>query len=205
MVLMVVFLFTLLLFGGLVLDYGRAHLLRSQLQTALDAGALSGALDSEPWIHIKVLRWRWHRVWEYCWDPVEEEEYICGWHWDETPAHVELEGREEDIWWYDRWRSMVSCAWPYTCGREPEVLRRWIVMLDDAAWEAEHTFRLNATWPDRVNLKAFAVGTSPDSTAVEVEATLGLPTTLLRLVGIHEITVQRRAAAVPVRRSIRPG
>ncbi|MFZ5825169.1 MAG: pilus assembly protein TadG-related protein, partial [Bacillota bacterium] len=41
MVIVALFLTLLLLFTGLALDLGRAHLLRAQLQTAVDAGALA--------------------------------------------------------------------------------------------------------------------------------------------------------------------
>ncbi|MFZ5816697.1 MAG: pilus assembly protein TadG-related protein [Bacillota bacterium] len=48
MVILSVVLTALLLFAGLVLDLGRAHLLRAQLQTAVDAGALAGAMEVTP-------------------------------------------------------------------------------------------------------------------------------------------------------------
>lgn len=40
----------LLLCAGLALDFGRAHLLQAQLQTAVDAGALAGALQVAPMV-----------------------------------------------------------------------------------------------------------------------------------------------------------
>lgn len=202
LVMTAIFLFILLLFCGLALDYGRAYLLRAQLQTAVDAAVLAGALQAEPWVEIVVRRWRWRQVWEYCWDPEREEWYRCGYHWERRRADVTLEGNENALLYREEWRELVDCSWPYQCLEPPEVTREWIILPDDAGDWARQAFLRNADWPDGpggVNLRELWFGTNPDAGAVMARARAALPTTLLRLVGIGEVEVVRQAEAEPFR------
>lgn len=199
LVMTVIFMFTLLLACGLALDFGRAWLLRTHLEMALDAAALSGALQAEPWVRIRVPRLYWYRVWEYCRDPETGELVRCGWHWESRDESVVLEGTEAALLWRREWRDRVDCNWPYTCD-EPEVLRRWVVLNDEALDWARDAFIRNSRWPPGVMLREFGLSTVPARAGVRATARLAMPTSFLRLIRIDELSVARSATAEPVRR-----
>lgn len=204
MILTAVSLMTLLLLTGLALDYGRAHLLRAQLQTALDAAALAGALQSEPWVKVTVLRREWFQVQDQCWDPENGVWYGCGWHWESRSADsCCLTGKEIDLVYREAWRQQVACGWPYDC-LGTRIEESWIVLGDSALDWARDAFARNAAWPrgpGGVTLREFWVGPDPGGQArVAARAVLALPTGFLRLAAVSEIRVARTAAAEPVRR-----
>lgn len=206
MVMTAIYLSTLLLFIGLALDYGRAHLLRAQLQTALDAATLAGALQSDSWVEITVLRRQWYKVTDWCWDPDNGDYYRCGSHWEYRNADVCcIKGLEQDLL-PAGWRGRVDCNWTYDC-LGPRVDRAWLVMRDSAYDWARDAFARNATWPQGsggVALREFWVGPDPGGqTRLAGKAVVALPTSFLRLAGITEIPVSRTAAAEPVRRPTR--
>lgn len=206
MVLLAISLMTLLLVTGLALDYGRAHLLRAQLQTALDAATLAGALQATPWVEITVRRRYWYRATDYCYDPDNGIFYPCGAHWEWRDASVPgLVGREYDLL-PDGWRRRVDCAWRYEC-LGAQVDRAWIELKPDAYDWARDAFRRNADWPQGpagVRVRDFWIGPDPGGRPwVAGRAVLAFPTSFLRLVGIGEVAVFRTAAAEPVRRERR--
>lgn len=202
LVLVAIYVSLLLVLAGLALDFGRGHLLRAQLQTALDAAVLAGSLQAEPWATITVERRRWYRVRDYCWDPEREEWYHCGYHWEWERADFSLTGTEAALVWRQEWRESRDCQWRYEC-LGFTIDAAWVELPDDAVDVARDVFGRNATWPrGRVGaiIRELEIGADPNAARVTGRATLAMPTTFLRLAGVDEIEVSRSAAAEPVRR-----
>ncbi len=201
MVLAAVTLTILLLFAGLVLDFGRAHLLRAQLQTAVDAASLAGALQVVPMVELEVRRWRAYEEW--CVDPVTEEQYRCL-QWRRTsPARAS--GTQWELIHLGQWRQAIrsQCRWPYRCANRYTIVREWLVLPSSTVPMAENTFYLNANWPQgrlAPRVRRLRVTTNQARAEVTATATLSMPTTFLKLVGIRELEFTRTGTAVPVRR-----
>lgn len=216
LVLTAVFLMVMVLFAGLVLDLGRGHLLRAQLQTALDAAALAGALVTDPYYHassIRVFRVQWYRYWvdDYCYDPALGW-YPCGGHWEyatrQAPDWCCPKGYDRDLFGGDRpYWSQPQCQYPYVCtGYRYE--ERWASRLQHPAAEetAREVFLANVAilprGPAAPVLQDFEVVAEdrPDpyhNATVLAWARMGMPTEFLRLVGLGELQVYRAAEAQP--------
>jgi hypothetical protein len=202
MVLAAVSLSILLMFAGLALDFGRAHLLRAQLQTAVDAAALAGSLEVIPMVTIEVPRLKWTD--RTCYDPITQEPYDCSSWRRTTPARVS--GTEWDLFWQDHWRARVAsqCNDPYQCADYYNVVRRWLDLPPGTRAVAENAFNLNATWPggsSGIRITKLEVDTVPTRGEVTATATMVVPTSFLRVAGIAQLTLNRTGTAVPVRRS----
>lgn len=201
MVILALALTLLLLFTGLALDFGRAHLLRAQLQTAVDAGALAGALQVEPMVTLEVDRWL--AVEDWCPDPVSGKPYPClTW---ELVNPAAASGSWKDLVTKNGWRRAVAiqCGWPHRCAADFIVAQEWLVLPPTTERAAREAILLNATWPGGphgATLEAMSVDVHPDSAAVTASAVLKLPTHFLRLVGLHELRLSRSGTATPVRR-----
>lgn len=187
----------LLLFAGMALDFGRAHLLKAQLQTAIDASALAGALQVVPM--RAIARDRWLRIDETCPDPVTKKPKICS-RWEQvSPATAE--GRKRDLINGGAERATASqCADPYRCGRVV-VTREWIVLPSSTEPMAREAFDKNKAWPVGAlgaTVEGVRVTIDHAKTEVTTTATIHIPTTFLRLVGITELRFTRHGSAQPV-------
>lgn len=189
----------LLLFAGLALDFGRAHLLRAQLQSAVDASALAGALQVIPMAELKIDRWV--AIEETCYDPVSKQNYPCL-SWESTsPARVS--GPQWDLIRLGRWRNAAAsqCNWPHRCSHTYTIVREWLVLPPSTVPVSESTFYKNAFWPSQgARVESVSVSVNPDKVEVTTQATLTTPTTFLKLVGIRELRLSRTGSAIPVRR-----
>jgi hypothetical protein len=191
----------LLLFAGLALDFGRTHLLRAQLQTALDAAALAGALEVIPMVEIQIPRWEWAA--ETCTDPVSGNEYDCS-HWERT-SPVRVSGTEWDLLLHNRGRELAGaqCRWPYRCDFGYDIVRRWQILPPETIPVAENTFHKNAAWPagsSGVRVEGLRITVNPAKNEVTATATMRAPTSFLKLIRIRELRFTRSGSAVPVRR-----
>lgn len=190
----------LLLFAGLALDFGRAHLLRAQLQTAVDAASLAGALQVVPMVELHINRQR--NVSYTCPDPVTGKPSTC-WEWEDA-SDLSLEGPKWDLITHDNWRAKAGsrCNWPYSCD-PPTITREWLVLPASTIPVAEATFATNAQWPGgRLKPQVLNLRVTTNTSTVKVTATadMVMPTTFLRLVGINEIRFTRSGTATPVKR-----
>jgi hypothetical protein len=201
MVMAAVSLTILLLFAGLALDFGRAHLLRAQLQTAVDAAALAGALQVQPMAEIAVDRWK--ATESSCWDPTSERNYPClSW---ESTSPARATGRQFDLFHQGGWRSAIAaqCSWPYRCGNTYRIVREWLILPPSTQSVTEQAFYMNATWPPGplgAAVHDLHVATNPTTAEVTATATLSTPTSFLKLVGISQLQFTRTGTAIPVRR-----
>jgi hypothetical protein len=187
----------LLLFAGLALDFGRTHLLRAQLQTALDAAALAGALEVIPMVEIDIPRWRLIS------DTCTGVPYDCS-HWERT-APATVSGTEWDLLLHNRGRELAGgqCRWPYRCDSGYGIVRRWQIMPPETIPVAENTFHKNATWPggsSGVRVEGLRIIVNPAKNEVTATATMRAPTSFLKLMGMRELRFTRTGSAVPVRR-----
>lgn len=191
----------LLLFAGLALDFGRAHLLKAQLQTAVDAAALAGALQVVPMVELSIERSVAEEQW--CEDPVSKTKYRCV-HWYPTsPALVS--GTHWDLVRHSRWREAAGgqCNWPYSCAGTYRIVREWLILPSSTNSVAETAFAKNATWPTSLSgtrVEGLMIQTDPRRVEVTATATLTTPTTFLKLIGIRTLVFTRTGSAVPVRR-----
>lgn len=188
----------LLLFAGMALDFGRAHLLKAQLQTAVDASALAGALQVVPMMAIE--RERWVLVDRTCTDPITKKPYDCPFWERVSPATAE--GRERDLKGNGALAATASqCDDPFRCG-SVRVTRQWLVLPTSTEPMAREAFDKNRAWPIG-NLGATVEGVSVtiDQSKAEVTttSTIHIPTTFLRLIGINELRFTRHGSAQPVR------
>jgi hypothetical protein len=183
----------LVLIAGLALDFGRIHLLRTHLQTAVDAASLAGALQAVPVVDIRVTR----RYATECLDPISGEWYEC---WEDT-SPVVLTGPWARLVRDRGYRREPACTYPYRCSFD-RILRQWWDMPPSAEPVARDTFWQNAVWPvtgplgPQVQYLEVEVNTAE----AEVTATAGLraPTTFLRLAGIDHLDFVRSGSAAPV-------
>lgn len=202
MVLASVTMTILLLFAGLALDFGRAHLLKAQLQTAVDAGALAGALQVVPKVELEIDRWV--IVDEWCTDPITRQPYLCS-YW-ETASPARVYGTEWELIFQNRWLEAAGaqCYWPYRCDSVYRIVREELHMPPSTTPVAESTFYKNAVWPSGSHGARLtgppAVQVNHAKAEVTVTAGLTTPTPFLKLVGIRELRVTRTGSAVPVRR-----
>lgn len=193
----------LLLFAGLALDFGRGHLLRAQLQTAVDAAALAGALQAVPMAELQVSRWVAET--EECTDPITRKPYRCvSW---SNASPVTVSGAERYLIRQGGWRTATAgdCSWPYRCSPTYSVERRWLQLpADDSIRQvARSTFYENARWPGGSagpQVQQLEVSADPLKTEVTATASLTMPTTFLRLAMIDHLQITRTGSAVPVRR-----
>jgi len=191
----------LLLFAGLALDFGRAHLLRAQLQTAVDAAALSGALQVVPMVEVEAARWVAEDDW--CTDPVTRKLYSCR-SWSSTTA-VRATGTERNLLRQQGWRQAMAeqCRWPHRCADDYRIVQQWQILPSTTPAVSVDTFLRNTTWPGgslRPRVSAPAVTVDAQKVEVTVSATMTMPTAFLKLVGIGELKFTRAGSAVPVRR-----
>ncbi len=188
----------LLLFAGLALDFGRAHLLKAQLQTAVDAAALAGALQVVPMVEIDVERMHWED--RTCVDPKSKKAYDCSsWEWS-SPAR--LSGPEWDLVRNEGWRGSPSCTGRYWC-QDYTVVRQWLILPPTTIPVAEETFRENSVWPGGshgATVRDLRVSMDQVKVEVTATATLTTPTSFLKLAGINELRMTTTGSAVPVRR-----
>ncbi|HWI64197.1 MAG TPA: Tad domain-containing protein [Symbiobacteriaceae bacterium] len=191
----------LLLFAGLALDFGRAHLLRAQLQTAVDAASLAGALQVIPMVELTIDRWE--EVVDTCTDPVTKKPYSCrSWEWA-PPAQVS--GPQWDLLNLGQWRARAGaqCSSPYRCSSPPRVTREWLVLPESTVPVARNTFSQNAQWPGGAlgpQVQDVTITMNQAKAEVTARATMTMPTTFLKLVGIRELRFTRTGSAVPVKR-----
>jgi hypothetical protein len=199
MIITAVAFLTLLLFAGMALDFGRAYLLKAQLQTAIDASSLAGALQVVPMWEIE--RSRWELIEETCTDPTTKEPYTCS-HWERvSPARYS--GPEREI--RRNWERLTAdqCSSPYRCDRPYRVVREWLVMPASTEPTARSAFAKNEAWPTgALGVTVEGVSVSVDRAKAEVTTTavIRVPTTFLKLIGIRELRFTRKGSAVPVRR-----
>lgn len=190
----------LLLFAGLALDFGRAHLLKAQLQTAVDASALAGALQVRDMVELEIERLELVEWW--CTDPVTKTNYRCD-SWDPaTPVRVE--GTKSALIRGDGWRRQVAsrCTGSYMCPGDYRIVRSWLELPRDTGAVAEDAFLRNATWPGGTlgaTVEDVQVRIDQDKTEVTTSATMTVPTSFLKLVGIDYLKFTRTGSAVPVR------
>lgn len=189
----------LLLFAGMALDFGRAHLLKAQLQTAVDASALAGALQVVPM--VAIARDRWYLVDETCTDPVTKKPYNCS-YWEST-SPATAEGRERYMKRQRGWEIETSgqCSGSYRCGSY-YLTREWLVMPESTEPMARDAFGKNQSWPvGRLGATVEGVSVAIDRPKAEVTttSTIRIPTTFLRLVGITELRFTRHGSAKPIR------
>lgn len=191
----------LLLFTGLALDFGRGHLLQAQLQTAVDAGALAGALQVIPMIGLEFDRWL--AVEDWCSAPVSGEPYPClAW---EMVNPATASGPRRELVGKGRWRPAVAsqCAWPHRCRNDYRIVSEWEVLPPSTEQAAREALLLNATWPGGTHgavLESVDVAVDRRLASVKATATLRAPTHFLRLIGINELRLTRSGTATPVRR-----
>jgi|GEM_PF-5698741 len=190
----------LLLFAGMALDFGRAHLLRAQLQTAVDAASLAGALQVVPMAELSITRWETYEDW--CQDPVTQKPYRCM----ETrqAPNVTVSGTQWDLLHQNLWRQAAggACLWPYNCTTY-RLAREWLVLPSDTDDVATAAFYQNARWQggsSGAQVDGLTIGTDPLKAEVTATATLTTNTHFLKLVGIRELRLTRTGSAVPVRR-----
>lgn len=191
----------LLLFTGLALDFGRAHLLKAQLQTAVDASSLAGALQVVPMVELEIDRWRW--VSEWCTDPVSKRPYDCSYWERASPARVS--GTEWDLIFQGGWLQAAGsqCWSPYQCDNTYRKVREWVILPPDTRDVAVAAFYMNATWPGaglRPDIQDLTINIDHSRAEVTATAALSTPTTFLKLIGIHELRFTRTGSAIPVRR-----
>lgn len=191
---------TLLLFAGLALDFGRAHLLKAQLQTAVDAAALAGALQVVPMVELSIVRWV--AVEDWCRDPTSGTYYHCL-RWEDTsPARVQ--GTHRDLVRLGRWLQAAGpqCQWPYSCDGSYRIVREWLILPESTLPAAEATFYMNSLWPASSQTRLERLNIRADHHKIEVtaSATLSTPTTFLKLAGIRSLQLTRTGSAEPVRR-----
>lgn len=201
MVLAAASLTLLLLFAGLALDFGRAHLLRTHLQTAVDAAALAGALQVIPMVELEIPRWR--RVPDTCFDPVTGAPYRC-YYWEPAPP-ARVSGPRWDLINRGQWRQAVGsqCTSPYRCDSAYQIVREWLILPPNTIPVAENAFHANETWPggsSGIRVTGLAVSTNPARVEVTATATMTVPTSFLKLIGIGELRLTRTGSAVPVPR-----
>jgi hypothetical protein len=200
MVIAAVALTSLLLFAGLALDFGRAHLLKAHLQTAVDASALAGALQVVPMVELQSDRWQAVEAW--CTDPVSKKNYLClSWEWT---SNAQVSGTEWDLIRKDGWQAAMGaqCSWPYRCVDDYTIVRDWLVLPPSTHTIAEQTFHKNQTWPGGshgVKLESLQVFSDPIKVEVTTVASLSTPTSFLRLIGINQLRVTRTGSAIPIR------
>lgn len=190
----------LLLFAGLALDFGRAHLLRAQLQTAVDAASLAGALQVIPMAELAIDRWE--AIEDTCTDPVTKKPYSCISWVSTSPAIVS--GTQWDLINRGEWRARAGaqCAWPYRCGSYT-IVREWLVLPESTVPVARNTFGQNARWPGgELGPRVLGLTVTINQAKAEVTATasMSMPTTFLKLVGIRDLQFTRTGSAVPVKR-----
>lgn len=191
----------LLLFAGLALDFGRAHLLRAQLQTAVDAAALAGALQSIPMVELEIGRWI--RVREDCLDPITGQPYAC-YYWERTsPARVS--GQTWELIRQNQWRAAAGaqCTSPYRCDSTYTIRREWLILPSSTTSVARNAFYKNATWPggdSGIRIEGLSIGVDQSAVEVTASATMRIPTSFLKLIGMRELRFARTGSAVPVPR-----
>jgi hypothetical protein len=191
----------LLLFAGLALDFGRAYLLKAQLQTALDAASLAGALQVVPMVELTIERWRASE--DVCTDPVTQKPYNCL-NWDSASPSV-VSGPRWDLIEQGKWRTRAGaqCTWPYRCG-SPRITKEWLILPPTTVPKAQQTFYMNARWPQGTELSPrvedLSISTDPTKVQVTATARMSAPTTFLKLVGIKQMQFVRKGSAVPVKR-----
>jgi hypothetical protein len=201
MVFTVALLMVLLLFTGLALDFGRAYLLRVQLQSALDASSLAGALQVIPMVDLSLTR---HQASQgTCYDPVTKNPYSCL-TWDPaSPGFVS--GPHWDLVEKGQWRNQAGaqCTWPYRCDGY-HIVKEWLILPASTVPTAQQTFYQNARWPQGTSLSPIiedlTFSTNPDKVTVTVTARMSTPTTFLKLAGITEMRFTRSSTATPVKR-----
>jgi len=191
----------LFLFAGLALDFGRAYVLKAQLQTAVDAAALAGALQVIPMAELSINRRR--AVETECWDPVSGTYYDCL-DWRDTSS-VRVTGTQWELIAQKKWKQAAgdSCTWPFRCTGYKTV-REWLVLPNSTVPTAENTFHQNERWPSGGALSARVEGLSVTVNHARAEVTasarMTTPTTFLKLVGIQELSFERKGTATPVKR-----
>jgi hypothetical protein len=176
----------LLLFAGLALDLGRGHLLQAQLQTAVDAGALAGALQVIPMLSLEVDRWL----------AVEDRR--------EPVSPAEATGPWAELIGQGKWRQVTAepCRWPHRCASDYRIVRAWPILMPGAEAAARETVALNAAWPGGpygAVLESVDVRVDGAAASVKATATLRAPTHFLRLAGIPELRITRSSTAAPAR------
>jgi hypothetical protein len=193
----------LFLFTGLALDFGRVHLLRAQLQTAVDAAALAGALQVVPMVDLEIDRWIASEG--TCSDPATGRQYRCLVWSGATP--VQISGPEWDLLIQNRWQTAAQsqCSWPYRCGGSPTVTGRKLILPPNTEAITQETFEKNALWPNTLGTQVAALSVRPDDRdpqkpKVTATARLVTSTSFLKLVGIRQMQITRSGTAVPVRR-----
>lgn len=191
----------ILLFAGLALDFGRAHLLKAQLQTAVDAAALAGALQVVPMVELEMDRWEAYDA--FCTDPLTKKRYTCL-EWQRAPS-VRMSGTEWDLVRQGGWISAFagSCRWPYRCESDYTLVREWLVLPPTTISVAEDTFRTNSVWPGGsfgATVRDLWVAMDQGKIEVTASASITAPTSFLKLAGIRELRVSAKGSAVPVRR-----
>lgn len=201
MVIAALSLTTLLLFAGLALDFGRAHLLRAELQTAVDAAALAGALQVVEMVSLESDRWR--EVEQECYDPTSGKPYICYDLVEASPARAS--GTKSDLVRSGGWRREMrpACQGRYICSDNYRVVREWLLLPDSTAGVARQTFLRNAVWPGGsggAEVQGIEIQVDQSRTEVTATATLRAPTTFLKLAGISYLQIHRTGTAIPVRR-----
>lgn len=190
----------LLLFAGMALDFGRAHLLKAQLQTAVDSSALAGALQVVPMVAIERDRWVLDE--DTCYDPVTGAPYDCSTWSRVTPAKAE--GRERYMKRENGWQieTASQCSGSFRCNSY-RITREWLVLPDSTEPTAREAFSKNNAWPvGKLGATVEGVTVTIDRTKAEVTttSTIHIPTTFLRLIGITELRFTRHGSAQPVRR-----
>jgi len=179
----------MILVAALAVEVGAAILQREHMQTAVDAAALAGALNAEPWLAIRVDRSR-----HLCEEVPDEKGVLqrsCWWEYDS----VNLTGRQEEL--VGTWPARAGCgSGGWSCPGSPEVLRRWVEFPADTQRVVEAAFWANAPVRADATIDMPEIRAVASSASVTVSASGTLRTRLLRLAGVASLGLHRSGRAV---------
>lgn len=187
-------LLVMVLVAALTTEIGAAILQREHLQTAVDAAALAGALNAEPWLAAEVLRSRL-----VCQQVADQKGNLvpsCSWSYET----VQLTGRQSVL--TRSWAAQAGCdTGGWTCTSRPQVIRRWITFPSGTAQVVTDTFWANVPSRSDLTVSPPQVRLAAESATVTVSTTAALRTHLLRVVGIPSLPLQRVSTALAQLRS----
>ncbi len=182
-------LLAMVLVAALSTEVGAAILEREHLQTAVDAAALAGTLNAEPWMSVQVQRSRLNCKWDT--DSTGQPVQSCFWSYDA----VALTGRQNDL--VRNWAAEAGCgAAGWRCAARPQVLHRWVIFPPGTAEVVRQTFWANVPSRPDVTVSSPDIRIAAGNATVTVSATGSLRTRLLRLIGIASLPLSRRSVAL---------
>lgn len=191
--LVAVFLIVLILLAALSTEAGTRILTSERLQVAVDAAALAGALNGQPWLEVAVDRS--HKECSYTRDLKGNILTHCWWQYDT----VTLSGQESVL--VKSWAAQAGCGAGWRCAAHPRVLRRWVVFPADTVRVAQSAFWADAPARSGLSIAAPEIQVGGDGT-VQVRASAVLQTHLLRLAGVQTFRLARTGQAMAGLRAV---